>query len=218
VTAPLDTQVAERVAALCLDRRGRLSPLLICATAVRAGLLVDLARDGRLSETPDSISLDDAPTGSPAADLLLHDVRAHPGTALDGWLDRPRPVLRDVAGEAVEAGRWELRRGLHLRPRFQAADPGQAATDRARDPAGDTGGWTPDDAAVTAIAWSAGLLRLPRTANPVLRGTDPLPAAALDAGGSLRWLLATVAGHLAETRQRYVLQSMALHDGIARPS
>jgi hypothetical protein len=55
--------VAVRVSALCLDSRGRLADRLLCGTAVRAGLLLDLALAGRLESEDDSIVVDGTPTG-----------------------------------------------------------------------------------------------------------------------------------------------------------
>ena len=212
MTAAVGSGVAVRVAGLCLDRRGRLAPQLLCSTAARAGLLVDLALAGRLTETDDSIELDDSPTGSPPADLLLREVTAHPGASLDDWLERPRPTLRDVAGDAVGTGRWELRRGVHLAPRFTVL-VGDPLADVARDPTDVAAGWTPADAAVTAIGLSAGLLGRDRRQGASSYGTEPVPDVILDAGGSLRWLLVAVTDHLADARWRYALEGTALGSG-----
>src|ERR1700712_5123474 len=103
----LDGGVAVRVAALCLDPNGRLSERLICSTAVRAALLVDLALAGRLESTDDSIVIDETPTGFAPADRLLAAVAVEPERSLDGWLDERRIGLRDVAEANVASGRWE---------------------------------------------------------------------------------------------------------------
>lgn len=187
--------VAVRVAELCLDRRGRLSSRLICSTAVRAGLLVDLALAGRLTEEDDGIDLDASPTGYPPTDLLLREVTDHPGTSLDGWLARPRPGLRDVAEEAVASGRWVLRRGLHLGPRFQVPDDGQDAPDRL--------GAT----ATTAIACAAGLSEQGSTS-----GQAP-SSELLDSTGPHRWLVTALTDHLCELGARYATQAQALRNG-----
>jgi hypothetical protein len=191
----VDSDVGVRVAALCLDRKGRLSERLLCSTAVRAGLLVDLALTGRLVEVDDGIELDDSPTGRLPTDLLLREITARPGTTLDTWLERRHPGLRDLAEDAVRTGRWRVRRGLHAGLRFTDERVEQTAVDRARDPDAGTDGWSPPDAAVTAIALTAGLLSRP---GPAERPGEEL----LTAAGAQRWLVAAVTEHLAWARER----------------
>ena len=200
---------AVRVAALCLDGKGRLSGRLLCSTAVRAALLVDLALAGRLEETADSITLDDSPTGVPPLDELLQAVSQAPGTTLDAWLELPRPTLRDLAAEAVGTGRWELRRGLFPGARFLDLAADRTAADRARDPDHVGPGWTPSDAAVTAIAHVVGL----RGVGAGWFGdqpADPLADDVLAATGPLRWLVAAVTDHLAWARARALAAARSL--------
>ena len=202
-------ETAVRVAALCLDGKGRLSGRLVCSTAVRAALLVDLALAGRLEETADSIALDDSPTGTPPLDELLQAVSQAPGTTLDAWLELPRPTLRDLAADAVRTGRWELRRGLFPGARFLDLDADRTAADRARDPADVRPDWTPADAAVTAIAHVVGL-------RGVTAGwfgdepADPLEDDVLAATGPLRWLTTAVTDHLVWARARDAANARAL--------
>lgn len=206
-------ETAVRVAALCLDGKGRLPGRLLCSTAVRAGLLVDLGLAGRLEETADSIALDDSPLGVAPLDQLLQAVSRAPGTTLDAWLELPRPNLRDVAEEAVRAGRWELRRGLFPGARFLDLDADRTAADRARDPAGATVDWATADAAVTAIAAVAGL----RGGTPGDPGgwlgdgpAEPLDEALLAATGPLRWLCTAVTDHLSWARDRDAADARSL--------
>jgi hypothetical protein len=206
----LTPETAVRVAALCLDGKGRLSGRLVCSTAVRAALLVDLALAGRLEETADSIALDDSPTGVPPLDALLQAVTRTPGTTLDAWLELPRPNLRDLAEEALRSGRWVLQRGLFPGARFADRALERTAADRARDPQDAGPAWAPADAAVTAIAHAAGV----RTATDQSWYGD-VPAAApgealLAATGPLRWLCTAVTDHLAWARARDTTAALAL--------
>jgi hypothetical protein len=204
-------ETAVRVAALCLDGKGRLSQRLVCSTAVRAGLLVDLALAGRLEETADSIALDDSPTGVVPLDQLLQGVT--PGTTLDAWLELPRPTLRDLAEEAVRSGRWELRRGLFPGARFLDLDAERTAADRARDPADAGPAWTAADAAVTAIAHVAGVRTTTGAGWYGEVPADPLDEALLAATGPLRWLCTAVTEHLAWARARDATAAQALRSG-----
>src|SRR5688572_21663078 len=67
----LSAGIAVRVSALCLDPRGRLVDNLLADTAVRGGLLLDLALAGRLESEEESIVVDGTPTGFAPADRLL---------------------------------------------------------------------------------------------------------------------------------------------------
>ena len=197
------SETAVRIAALCLDGKGRLSNRLVCSTAVRAGLLVDLALAGRLEETADSIALDDSPTGVVPLDQLLQAVSQAPGTTLDAWLEFPRPTLRDLAEEAVRAGHWELRRGLFPGARFVDLAAGRTAADRARDPEAAAADWAPADAAVTAIAHVTGVRETSTGAGWYGdQAADPLEEAVLAAAGPLRWLCTAVTEHLVWARSR----------------
>lgn len=187
--------VAVRVAALCLDAHGRLLEWLICATAVRAALLVDLALAGRLESTEDSIVIDPTPTGFAPADRLLAAVAVEPERSLDGWLDERRIGLRDVAEANVRSGRWTSRRGLlPTSRRYLDRQPG--ATDRDRQlpygPAAEQ--CTPADAAVAVIGLSSGLLVPP--------SGPPAAEILLARAGAARWLCEAVREHLVAARAR----------------
>jgi len=191
--------VAVRVAALCLDARGRLSDRLICRHAVRGGLLLDLGLTGRLESTEDSILVDGTPTGFLPADRLLAAIEAEPERSLDGWLGERRLGLRDVAAAAVDAGRWSAQRSL-LRTHFTDRARDRTAADRRRSPDGDPTDWTPADACVTAVAAAAGLL-----------GADTdVPPAVLAAAGPVAELCGAVVDHLGRTRARYAVEATGL--------
>jgi Golgi phosphoprotein 3 (GPP34) len=191
--------IAVRVAALCLDARGRLSDRLICGHAVRGGLLLDLGLAGRLESTEDSILVDGRPTGFLPADRLLAAIEAEPERSLDGWLGERRLGLRDVAAAAVDAGGWGAQRSL-LRTHFTDRARDRTAADRRRAPDGDPTGWSPADACVTAIAATAGLL-----------GADTgIPPAVLAAAGPVAELCGAVVDHLGRTMARYAVEATGL--------
>jgi hypothetical protein len=198
----LSDSVAIRVAALCLDGKGRLSPRPLCSTAVRAGLLVDLALLGRLEETQDSILVDRVPTGFPPADQLLTSITAQPDRSLNDWLEQGRPNLDDVVTEAVGVGRWSRRHGLYITPRYIDARPEQTALDRDRSvaQASSKGSWA--DAAVTAIALSTGLLPSALGGNGDWASAEPPSDELLAAVGDIRWLVEATTAHLFWARQR----------------
>ncbi|MGY1807811.1 GPP34 family phosphoprotein [Blastococcus sp. SYSU D00669] len=200
--------VAARVAALCLDRRGRVGDWTICGPAVRAGLLLDLALAGRIEQTADSVVVDETPTGFAPADRLLAAIGAEPERSLDGWLDERRIGLRDLVEASVASGRWHRRRLRFRRDRYDA--PGRD-DDLDRDPAHTDGTWTPADACVTAVAQAADLLN--RTRLP-----SELPSPALVAAtGPVAWLCQAVVEHLHRTSRRMHSQAGALRVGDAGP-
>jgi hypothetical protein len=202
----LDGGVAVRVAALCLNAEGRLSDRLLCATAVRGALLVDLALAGRLESTEDSIVVDETPTGFMPADRLLAAIAIEPERSLDGWLDERRIGLRDVAEANLVSGRWQItRRGL-LPGARRYLDLAQETTDQDRrryrvDP---TDGWTPTDAAVTVIALAAGLVDLSHDLSDDARMAILLRAARVE------WLCTAVVDHLHTTAARYRTEATGL--------
>ncbi|MGY1603643.1 GPP34 family phosphoprotein [Geodermatophilus sp. SYSU D00815] len=193
--------VAARVAALCLDRRGRVADWAICGPAVRAGLLLDLALAGRLEHTPDSVVVDGTPTGFPPADRLLAAIGVEPERSLDDWLDERRIGLRDLVAAGEASGRWHRRRLRLRRDRYEA--PGRD-DDLARDPGRPGEGWAPQDACVTAVAAASGLLD--RDRGLAVEPPAPLVAAA----GPAAWLCQAVCEHLVRTAARYRAQAGAL--------
>ncbi|WP_170861085.1 GPP34 family phosphoprotein [Trujillonella endophytica] len=201
---PLADGVAVRVSALCLDSQGRLSDLLIASAAVRAGLLLDLALAGRVTQTDDAVEIDAEPTGFPPADRLLAAVVAEPGRPLDGWLDERRLGLADLAAANEASGRWVRRRQLLRRDRYVDRAADQTRRDLARSPEVGGVGLTAQDAAVTAVAAAAGLLDR-RRGEP----DEPSPGL-LAATGDVRWLADHVTGHVTAACWRYRAQSMGL--------
>ncbi len=197
--------VAVRIAALCLEGNGRLSDRLVCGPAVRGGLLLDLALSGRVEQTDDSVVVDATPTGFQPADRLLAAIGVEPERSLDDWLDERRIGLRDVATEAVAAGRWSERRAaLGLSRRFVDLRPGTTVADRRRDPSGPPDGWSAPDACVCAVAAAARLL------DPD-EGFDRRPSPeVLAATGPAAWLCAAVVEHLQVLTDRWATEAAGL--------
>ncbi|MGZ4507183.1 MAG: GPP34 family phosphoprotein [Blastococcus sp.] len=207
--------VAVRVAALCLDDHGRLSDRFAADAAVRAGLLVDLALAGRVESTDDSIVVDDTPTGFAPADGLLAAIVVEPERSLDGWLDERRIGLREVADAAVRSGRWELRRRFPRR-RFRDLAEAETTSDAGRDASAGTAGWSPEDAAITALALVAGLLRRPAESVAEQYGetpAEPVPESVLARTGGVRWLCEAVTEHVAASRSYDLAAAAALRAG-----
>jgi hypothetical protein len=206
----LDGGVAVRIAALCLDENGRLSQWLICSTAVRAALLVDLALLGRLESTEDSIIVDGTPTGFFPADRLLAAMAVEPERSLDGWLDERRIGLRDLAEANVRSGRWESRHGrLPTSRRYLDRQPEATDRDRRSRHGSALEEWTPADAAVAGIALAAGLVATPPRA--------PSTEALLSCTASVRWLCEAVGEHLGAVRARNSWTAAVLGAGSAGP-
>jgi hypothetical protein len=197
--------VAARIAALCLDDGGRLSQRLLHGTAVRGGLLLDLALAGRVESDWDSIVVDPTPTGFGPADRLLAAIAVEPERSLDGWLDEKRIGLRDVAAANVASGRWAVRAAAFgVRRRFTDLRAEETARDRARETDDDVALLSPTAACVTAVAVGGGLSRV-QAGSPARP-----PAGLLAATGTAAWLAEAVVDHLVLAHQRYTHQAAAL--------
>jgi hypothetical protein len=204
--------VAVRVSALCLDSRGRPADRLLCGTAVRAGLLLDLALAGRLESEDDSIVVDGTPTGFSPADRLLAAIAVEPERSLDEWLDETRLGLRHVAEANVASGRWQLRRGpFGFGPRYTDRYPERTALDLRRPSDVPAPERTPEEACVTAIACASGLLERDTAL------AAPPPAAVTAAAGGVAWLCSAVVEHLLLAGHRYRSEAGALGAGPAGP-
>jgi hypothetical protein len=202
--------VSVRIASLCLGESGRLSQMLLCGTAVRGGLLLDLALAGRVESAEDSVVIDPTPTGFDPADRLLAAIAVEPERSLDGWLDEKRIGLRDVAAANVSSGRWERRSGpLGFGRRYADLRPEETDRDRARLPDEEVAALSPADACVAAVAAVAGLQDLEVWAPG--RRPDELMAAT----GPVAWLADAVLDHVLVTGARYRSQAGAL--GAAGP-
>ena len=178
--------VAVRFSSLCLEPDGRLRDFAIWDTGVRGALLVDLALAGRLTQTEDSITVDGQPTGFSPADRLLAAIAVEPERDLDWWLDHGGVGMPDLAEANVAAGRWTVRRRL-LGRRYAETDPGAAARDRALHPRSPQPDWSPETAAVMAIALATGAVEPP---------PDPPDEALLALTGPVRWICEAVVDHL----------------------
>jgi hypothetical protein len=202
--------VAVRVAGLCRGDSGRLSEMLLCGTAVRGGLLLDLALAGRVESAEDSVVIDPTPTGFDPADRLLAAIVVERERSLDGWLDEKRIGLRDVAAANVSSGRWQRRSGpFGFGRRYADLRPEETDRDRGRRPVAEVDEWSPADACVTAIACAAGLL------DPVHQVLERPPGEVVAAAGPAAWLCTAVVDHLLATGARYRAQAGAL--GAAGP-
>jgi hypothetical protein len=208
----LSAGIAVRVSALCLDSRGRLVDHLLLGTAVRGGLLLDLALAGRLESDDESIAVDGTPTGFGPADRLLAAIEVEPERSLDDWLDERRIGLRDVAAANLASGRWQPARGpFGWGRRYVDMHPGQTARDLRRTtdtPVPDLG---PEDACVAAIACASGL-----QARDTALAVAP-PAWVTAATGSAAWLCTAVVEHLFVAADRFRTESGALGAGPVVP-
>lgn len=196
--------VAARLASLCLDPNGRLSVMLLCGTAVRGGLLLDLALAGRVESAEDSVVIDPTPTGFGPADRLLAAIAVEPERSLDKWMDERRIGLRDIADTNVASGRWRRRSGpFGFGRRYDDLHPEEAERDRGR-PADDTNPWSRTDACVIAVAAAAGLQ------DVELWSSGRRPDELLAATGPVAWLAGAVVEHVLETGTRYRIQASGL--------
>lgn len=203
----LSDGVAVRLAALCLDSRGRLTDQLLHDDAVRGGLVLDLALAARLEMTDDSIVVDTTPTGLVPADRLLAAMGAEPERSLDGWLDERRIGLPDVVAPMVESGRWAANRRLLAGRRYVDRRPADTTRDLGRRPAEWSPDWSAQDCCVAAVGAAAGLLDR-QSGRP-----DDVPPALVRATG-IDWATVAVVDHLRSAADRYLTQRTVLGTGL----
>jgi hypothetical protein len=182
----LASGVAVHFSSLCLGADGRLRDYAIWDAGARGALLVDLAFAARLAQTEDSVTVDERPTGFRPADRLLAAIAVEPERDLDWWLDHGGVGMPDLVEANVSAGRWSVGRRLLVR-RYTDVDPAAAVQDRARDPRRPEPDWTPETAAVMAIALASGAVEPP---------PDPPDEALLALTGPVRWIVEAVVDHL----------------------
>ena len=204
-----DTSVAARLAALCLDSRGRLTQQALAGVAVRCGLVVDLALADRLRLTDDSIELDARPTGFPAVDRLLLAMQAEAERPLDSWLDERRVGLPQVVDALLAEGRWHRQRDLLGRARYAVVD--RAALDRDLD-LSPTAACFPPDVAVAVLGGLAGLIGAARSQN-LTAAAPEVPVEVLAAAGSAEWALRSAVDHLTAARARHAYSAGVLRAG-----
>jgi hypothetical protein len=204
--------VAVRLASLCLGGDGRLSQMLLCGTAVRGGLLLDLGLTGRVESAEDSVVVDPTPTGFGPADRLLAAIAVEPERSLDGWLDERRIGLKDVAAANVASGRWERRSGpFGFGRRYTDLRPEETARDRHRQTDDALEPWSPADACVIAVATAAGLQ------DPEIGARGRRPDELLSVTGPVAWLAGAVVDHVLVAGARYRSQANAMGAGGLGP-
>ncbi|PWW24240.1 Golgi phosphoprotein 3 GPP34 [Geodermatophilus normandii] len=187
--------VAPRLALLCLQGDGRLTPSRPAAQAVRAGGLVDLVLAGRLVEEDDAVELLPGPEAGRVAEDLVAEVDADPGRPLADLVERGRAGLPEAAGELVDRGLWLPRASLlpWRGERYRPADPSLARAVLAPAVAAvRVDGATPDRAATAVLATVAGLVD-GRFAEPDER--------LLAACGPAEWVTRTAAEVIAVSRR-----------------
>ncbi|MGK5111004.1 MULTISPECIES: GPP34 family phosphoprotein [unclassified Geodermatophilus] len=187
--------VGRRLALLCLQGDGRLTDSRWADRAVRAGLLVDLALAGRLTDADDHVAVDATPTGDPLADHVAADL-ATSGRTLDEVVADGGPDLAEIARTLVAEGVWEpyRQRRWWRGERYRPVDPAVSRAAVSATLEGIGAQPPPPLAAATAIAEVAGLLG--GRFGPV---RDELVTAAGDAG----WVVGTVVTGLASARSWY---------------
>jgi hypothetical protein len=194
VTSPLHDLAATRLAALCLNRRGRPRGLTFDDHLVRGALIVDLALCGALTHAEDAVELDHQRAA--AHGLAAVAAEADEGdTSLLDWLDRGALGFDEWAGTLVEAGVWQLRPWSLRHPMRSFADGERARTeaDRAAGAApARAEGASGQTLAVLAVGSVSGLFG--RIAEP--------PGWVLDDLGDARWAAQLVVDRLTELRVR----------------
>jgi hypothetical protein len=207
----LTNGVAARVSSLCLNANGKLSVMLLCGTAVRGSLLLDLALAGRVESAEDSVVIDPTPTGFQPADRLLAAIAVEPERSLDGWMDERRIGLRDVAEANVAAGRWARRSGpFGFGRRYTDLRPEETELDSSR-PDADVAASNPADACVAAVVAAAGLQ------GPDVWAAGRRADELLAATGPVAWLADAVVDHVLVTGARYRAQAGAMGAGTVGP-
>ena len=100
-------------------------------------------------------------------------------------MDRGGVRLSDVVAANLASGRWTVRRGFFAR---QYTDHlADVTADQDRDPRAPEPHWSPETAAVMAIALASGAVEPP---------PDPPDAELLALTGDLRWIVEAVTTHL----------------------
>lgn len=188
-----------RVAALALDRKGRLLPQFLVADAVRCALVLDLALADRLATDDDHLELDTAPTGFAPADALLRALEVEPERILTDWFGERRINLPLVADGLVEIGAWRAHSPPIGRARYRPVDRDQLARDLRTTSVGRDA--TAVDVAVVALGGAAHLIGEHRERGYGVDEPDPTD---LVARADLHaWLLADAVAFLETRRSGY---------------
>ncbi len=194
MTSPLRDLAATRLAALCLNRRGRPRDLTFDDHLVRGALIVDLALCGALTHTEDAVELDHQRAAARGLAAVAAEADEGDSSLLD-WLDRGALGFDEWAGTLVAAGVWRLRPWSLRYPMRSFADGERERTEadraagRAPVRAEGTSGQT---LAVLAVGSVSGLFG--RIAEPAGWVLDDL--------GDARWAAELVVDRLTELRVR----------------
>jgi hypothetical protein len=206
VSDQLTDLAATRLAALCLNRRGRPRGLTFDDHVVRGGLILDLALCGALVHTEDAVEMDH----ERAAAAGLADVAAQADEgdgSLQDWLDWGALGFDEWVGRLVQAGVWRLLPWSPLRPfrSYDDGDPARTEADRARGRTGEPGaGASRQTLAVLAVGKVSALSgKLGQPPSWVLAGL-----------GEAQWAGELVVERLTELRSRMRTNGHAL-DGPA---
>jgi hypothetical protein len=194
VTQPLRDLATTRLASLCLNRRGRPRGLSFDDYLIRAGLILDLAVCGALSQTEDAVELDHARAAAHGLADAAAQADEGDGSLLD-WLDWGELGFDEWAATLTAAGIWQLRPWSLRYPLRSFADDERerADADRAagrRPLRGENA--TPQTLAVLALGSVSGLLG--KIAAP--------PSWVLADLGEARWAAELVVDRLVELRVR----------------
>lgn len=188
--------VATRLALLCLQRDGRVAESHWANQAVSAGLLVDLALQGRLVEEQDHIALVTGTDEGPAHAALVRAMLDQPDRSLSEVIEDGDVGLEKMTAWLVDRGLWEPRnsRAFWRRGRLRPADPLLSRASLMPFVSG-----LPPDGELTTPAWAATAV-LARVAG-LLEGRFGFADDELvDACGSVAWVVRTGAEQIFRAR------------------
>lgn len=159
MSASLRDLATTRLAALCLNRRGRPRGLTFDDHVVRGGLILDLAVCGALSLTDEAVEMDHQRAAAAGLAEVAAQADEGDGSLLD-WLDWGELGFDEWAGTLVQAGVWQLRPWSLRHPlrSFVDLDRGRTDADRAAGRAARDPDATPQTLAVLAVGSVSGLL------------------------------------------------------------
>lgn len=155
----MEAEVSVGFAGICVTERGRLLEHPLLDWAMRAALLVDLARKDVIALGADEVQVPSCTVGFAPLDAAQRHL-ANGGT-LDACIRRGTLGVRDVVDAVVAEGTWSARpHGLFRRLRYDTGQPkdrwGRTAERHMLQPLVGLP-TSPEAAAVLLLAWAAGL-------------------------------------------------------------